>query len=124
MRFVGLWVSGDFRGSHFRQTFYAIHTVLVNSLPAGVMAAFFLLLCALFLLGLYNGVAAWLLLLLIFASAGLAVGPMTEGYGAYFLPETLWRILSDQWLQNLAALAVWPICSAAASANSGAGWAA
>lgn len=76
------------------------------SLPAGVMAAFFLLLCALFLLGLYNGVAAWRLLLLIFASAGLAVGPMTEGYGAYFLPETLWRILSDQWLQNLAALAV------------------
>lgn len=76
------------------------------SLPAGVMAAFFLLLCALFLLGLYNGMAAWRLLLLIFASAGLAVGPMTEGYGAYFLPETLWRILSDQWLQNLAALAV------------------
>ena len=46
------------------------------------MAAFFLLLCALFLLGLYNGVAAWRLLLLIFASAGLAVGPMTEGYGS------------------------------------------
>ena len=70
------------------------------------MAAFFLLLCALFLLGLYNGVAAWRLLLLIFASAGLAVGPMTEGYGSYFLPETLCRILSDEWLQNLAALAV------------------
>ncbi len=70
------------------------------------MAAFFLMLCALFLIGLYNGVAAWRLLLLIFAAAGLAVGPMTEGYGTYFLPETLWRILSDEWLQNLAAIAV------------------
>lgn len=76
------------------------------SIPAGMTAAFFLLLCALFFLGLYNGVAVWRLLLLIFAAAGLTIAPLAVGFGFDFLPKALMNAVSWQWVQNLSFLAV------------------
>lgn len=76
------------------------------SIPAGMTAAFFLLLCALFFLGLYNGVAVWRLLLLIFAAAGLTIAPLAVGFGFDFLPEALMNAVSWQWVQKLSSLAV------------------
>ena len=76
------------------------------AIPAGMLAASFLLLTALFLLGLCRGSFHWRLLLLIFASAVLTAGALTDASGTYFLPQGLYTVLSWQGMQILAAAAV------------------
>lgn len=76
------------------------------AVPAGATALTFVLLTGLFLLGAAYGRVNWRLLLLIFASAQLTVGPLIDGFGSYFFPEWAIEVFSLRVWDALAALAI------------------
>ena len=76
------------------------------AVPAGATALTFVLLTGLFLLGAAYGRVNWRLLLLIFASAQLTVGPLIDGFGSYFFPKWAIEVFSLRVWDALAALAI------------------
>ena len=76
------------------------------AVPAGATALTFVLLTGLFLLGAAYGRVNWRLLLLIFASAQLTVGPLIDGFGSYFFPEWAIEVFSLRVWDALAAMAI------------------
>ena len=76
------------------------------AVPAGATALTFVLLTGIFLLGAAYGRVNWRLLLLIFASAQLTVGPLIDGFGSYFFPEWAIEVFSLRVWDALAALAI------------------
>lgn len=76
------------------------------AVPAGATALTFVLLTGIFLLGAAYGRVNWRLLLLIFASAQLTVGPLIDGFGSYFFPEWAIEVFSLRVWDVLAALAI------------------
>ena len=75
-------------------------------LPAGASALALALLWGLFLLGLFRGRRNWLLLLPILAASLLTVRRLALGYGNYFLPQAVYSLCSNPWLEWLTALAL------------------
>lgn len=76
------------------------------AVPAGATALTFVLLTGLFLLGAAYGRVNWRLLLLIYASAQLTVGPLIDGFGSYFFPDWAIEVFSLRVWDALAALAI------------------
>lgn len=76
------------------------------AVPAGATALTFVLLTGIFLLGAAYGRVNWRLLLLIYASAQLTVGPLIDGFGSYFFPEWAIEVFSLRVWDALAALAI------------------
>ena len=73
---------------------------------AGGMALALALLWGLFLFSVLHRGTDWRLLLPVLASAGMTVHPIASGYGAYFLPETLVRLLTWRGIPVLSAAAL------------------
>ena len=75
-------------------------------IPAGISALAFVLLTALFLLGIIQDRIDIRLLLPMIGAAALTGNRLSQGYGTYFLPNGLQDLLSRQWILLIVILAL------------------
>ena len=75
-------------------------------LPAGASALAMALMWGLFLLGISHGKRDWPLLLPILAAALLTAQRLAMGHGSSFLPEAVWELCTNRWLEWIIILAL------------------